>query len=131
MNEKLREKFEEFLELLENDADMIEYKEAKECYKNDEDVITKINEYNVQTSLLDQEKNKAEKDSLLVENLKKRLKELYTEISESKTMVRMSAAEDKVTAIFSEINMGLQKIVNPEASEGGCSGSCSSCGGCH
>jgi cell fate (sporulation/competence/biofilm development) regulator YlbF (YheA/YmcA/DUF963 family) len=133
MNEKLKEKFEEFLALLEADSDIIEYRAAKEAYENDKTVISKINEYNVQTSILEQESAKEQKDTLLIENIKKRINELYSEITEKEVMKRMTAAEDKLSMIFSEINMGLQSVINPEGMchDEGCGGGCSTCGGCH
>lgn len=133
MNEKLREKFEEFLALLEADSDIIEYKAAKENYENDRNIISKVNEYNVQVSILDQESAKENKDTLLIESIRKRVNELYNEITEQDAMKRMTAAEDKLAMIFSEINMGLQQIINPEGMchDEGCGGGCSTCGGCH
>jgi cell fate (sporulation/competence/biofilm development) regulator YlbF (YheA/YmcA/DUF963 family) len=133
MNEKLREKFEEFLALLEADSDIIEYKAAKENYENDKNIISKINEYNVQASILEQESTKPEKDTLLIESIRKRVNELYNEITEKESMKRMTAAEDKLSMIFSEINVGLQSVINPEGMchDDGCGGSCSTCGGCH
>ena len=131
MNEKLRAKFEEFLAILESDADIIEYKAAKDMYESDKGITTKINEYNVQNSLLEQENAKADMDTLLIESLKKRISELYKEITASPAMQRMTAAEDRMGVIFSEINMGLQSVINPDAAEGGCGGGCSSCSGCH
>jgi len=132
MNQKLREKFEEFLTLLEADSDIIEYKAAREAYENDTNIISKVNEYNVQASILEQESKKPEKDTLLIESIKKRIDDLYREITEQETMKRMTAAEDKLTMLFSEINMGLQRVINPEGChDDGCGGSCSTCGGCH
>lgn len=133
MNEKLREKFEEFLALLAADSDIIEYKAAKENYENDKNIISKINEYNVQASILEQESAKENKDTLLIESIRKRVNELYNEITEKETMKRMTAAEDKLSLIFSEINMGLQSVINPEGMchDDGCGGGCSTCGGCH
>lgn len=132
MNEKLKAKFEEFLAVLDTDADIIEYKAAKEAYESDKFVITKINEYNVQSSLLEQESQKTEKDTLLIESLKKRVSELYNEITENATMKNMTAAEEKLGVIFNEINIGLQSIIAPEAAgHESCGGGCSTCGGCH
>lgn len=133
MNEKLNAKFEEFLAVLESDADIIEYKAAKEAYESDSFVATKVSEYNVQTSLLDQESQKPEKDTLLLDSLKKRISDLYNEITANETMKRMTAAENKMGLIFGEINSGLQSVVAPEMAcdDEGCSGGCSSCGGCH
>jgi len=132
MNEELRKKFDEFIELLDNDEVVIEYKNAKQKYLSDESVMSKINEYNVQTSLLDEENQKKEKDTLLIESLKKRLNELYKEITENKVMQRMTVAEDNLNNIFTQINMGLQSIVDPNAcNDNNCEGGCSTCGGCH
>ncbi|PKM63108.1 MAG: hypothetical protein CVU97_01755 [Firmicutes bacterium HGW-Firmicutes-21] len=131
MNDRLKASFEEFLSQLDSDADIAEYRAAKEVYENDSFVVTKINEYNVQNSLLEQENAKADMDTLLIESLKKRIDELYNEITESASMKRMTAAEEKMGIIFSEINMGLQSIINPDAEGGGCGGGCSSCSGCH
>lgn len=133
MNEKLKSKFEEFLAELNNDADIIEYKAAKEVYEGDKYVSTKVSEYNVQATLLEQENNKADKDTLLIESLKKRSSELYNEISSLESMKRMTAAEEKMSQIFGEINSGLQNTIAPEMGchDSDCSGGCSTCGGCH
>ncbi|HBR31129.1 MAG: YlbF family regulator [Eubacteriales bacterium] len=133
MNRKLNEKFEEFLAELEVDADIIEYKAAKEAYENDRIVATKVSEYNVQTTLLDQESQKSEKDTLLIDSLKNRISVLYEEITDNETMKRMTAAEDKLSIIFNDINSGLQNIIAPGSgcSDDSCQGGCSSCSGCH
>ncbi|OGO88406.1 MAG: hypothetical protein A2Y15_01155 [Clostridiales bacterium GWF2_36_10] len=131
MNEKLRSKFEDFLAELDSDADIAEYRAAKEAYEGDKYVSTKISEYNVQAQLLEQENHKAEIDTLLIDSLKKRIDELYKEISANEVMKRMTAAEETMSRLFGEINSGLQNIIAPDNSDEGCGGGCSGCSGCH
>ncbi len=128
MENNTRALFNEFLESLEADPNVIEYKEARDAYFGDRALSIKMSEYNVQNSVIEQEEAKDEPDAEFLTSVKKRVEELFAEISEHELVHRMNAAEEKLGLIFSEIDAGLQSIINPFS---GCdTGSCAGCTGC-
>lgn len=132
MNEELKIALEAFLNVLRESEPLKRYNEAKEAYVADGHLIALVNQYNVQGQLLRDEGAKPERDQELIGQITAKLKELYDEILRNEHMLAMQEAEQAVSEIVTEINHGVQSIVQPEAVEGGaCGGNCSSCKGCH
>lgn len=130
MNEELKQAFETFLNTFRDSEPVIRYNNAKELYMADGRLVALINQYNVQAQLLRDEGAKEERDDELISQITGKLKELYDEIMRNDNMTAMQEAEQEISAILDSINRGLMSVVRPEDA-GGCSGSCSSCSGCH
>lgn len=132
MNEALKNALETFLTAFRDSEPVVNYLNAKELYVADGKLIALVNQYNVQGQLLRDEGAKPERDEELITQITGKLKEIYDEIMRNENMLAMQQAEQVISDIISDINRGIQSIVQPEAVEGGaCGGNCSSCSGCH
>lgn len=101
---------------------------------NDADTVLQgmIGEFNLKKlnyqNLLQQENVDREK----VSKVEGELKELYTKIMENDTMKAFENAKKEMDELIGHINSIIQVSVSGEVSaEGGCSGQCSGCAGCH
>ena len=71
------------------------------------------------------------------EELNQRVNDLYSQIMASEGMVRYNAAKSECEAMVSHIDAIINTAMNGgdpmtvQAPSGGCTGSCSTCGGCH
>ncbi len=131
MNEAMRNAIEAMKKALSESDELKAYNAAKEAYNKDEELTKLIGEYNVQATLLETEGQKPEneRDNSVIESISARLRELYDEISENKTLVMMREAESDLSAIVAEINSAVQFTIEPESAN--CTHDCSTCGGCH
>lgn len=132
MDEKMKEALEAFLNALRESDAVVHYNNVKEAYTADGELITLVNEYNMQGQLLRDEGAKPERDDALIEQITEKLKETYDAIMRNEHMLAMQEAEQKISEIVSDIDRGIRSVIMPEDVEGGaCTGNCSSCGGCH
>ena len=78
-----------------------------------------------------------ELDAARVAELNQRVNDLYSQIMASEGMVRYNAAKSECEAMVSHIDAIINTAMNGgdpmtvQAPSGGCTGSCSTCGGCH
>ena len=116
-----------------------EYKvfiDARNANDNDEKLQKDIGEFNIVRMELDKALNGENQDAEKVKELNLKLKEMYSEIMASDSMVRYNVAKTELDALVNKINAIITLTINGEdpltcdISEG-CSGSCSSCSGCH
>ncbi len=123
--EKARELGEMILETKEGKR----YYDAKYVYDGDEDAQKALIEYSQAKSIL---QNKVHEGNISEEEFKEEFKKL-NEISEK---ARQNPVVNELMNSESDFNKLVNSIfdilkVTVTKSEGGCSGSCSSCGGCH
>lgn len=130
MTDKMTSLVNDLGEELRESAEVREYLAARDAYAADRAISEKVAEYNVQRMVYEQESAKDEKDTLLLDQIQKRMDDLYGEITENDVMKRYVAAEDGVNTLFGEINRILQSFVIPEE-EHSCGADCGHCGGCH
>ena len=72
----------------------------------------------------------------LIKELNEKLREIYTAVMSSKTMLEYNTAKAEVDAMLNDINSIIMQCVegeDPMTAEPhtACTGSCSTCGGCH
>ncbi len=124
------QKQEVYLDMIKNQA------------KNDEDEELQqlIGEFNLKRMALNAESSKSddEKDKSKVESLDKEVRDLYQRIMSNNNMVNYNKSRQALTALVADVNKILSAAVtgqDPQTfdlnNNGGCSGSCSTCGGCH
>ena len=113
MTDKMTSLVNDLGEELRESAEVREYLAARDAYAADRAISEKVAEYNVQRMVYEQESAKDEKDTLLLDQIQKRMDDLYGEITENDV-----------------INRVLQSFVIPEE-EHSCGGDCGHCGGCH
>ncbi len=111
---------------------------AQKAVEDDDELQEKIAEFNMKRYELTQEITKPERDDKKIEELDKVVHELYDVATNHEKMVAYNNAQDEFNEMFEYVLHIIQMsatgedpdtIERPE--EGGCSGDCSSCGGCH
>ena len=122
---------------MQTDPRYLELDAARRENDMDEELQGLIGEFNLARLDLNNEASKSATDATRVAELNQRVNALYDQIMASEGMVRYNTAKAECEAMISHIdaiintamNGGDPMTVNPPA--GGCSGSCSTCGGCH
>ena len=110
---------------------------AQRAVEEDDELQEKIAEFNMKRYELTQEITKAERDDKKIEELDKVVHELYDVATNHEKMVAYNEAQDEFNEMYEYVLHIVQMsatgddpdtIERPE--QGGCSGDCSSCGGC-
>ena len=109
------------------------YKEAEKVYLADGELQSKIAEYTVQQQALADEQGQKVPNQFLVEQVQKRINELYADIMHSESFEVFMQAQDNLRSLMDDVNRAIMNEVNgkSDAGESGCTGNCSTCGGCH
>lgn len=121
---------------IQQDERYIRYAKARLENDNDKELQASIGEFNIVRMELDREMSEDEKNDEKVKELNEKLRKIYGEVMASPAMVNYNTAKVEIDQMMNEINTIISKSIDgedPETCEieSGCSGSCSSCGGCH
>ena len=121
---------------IQQDERFIRFAKARLANDNDTDLQNAIGQFNIKRMELEKAVSAEEKDEQLVAKLNEELRTVYGEIMSSAAMVEYNTAKALVDQMMSEVNVILSKSLEGEdpatceATEA-CTGSCSTCGGCH
>ena len=122
---------------LQTDPRYVALDQARRANDKDQELQNLIGEFNLARLDLNNESAKSETDAARVAELNQRINDLYSQIMASEGMVRYTAAKAECEAMVSYIDAIINTAMNggdpmtvqePSAS---CTGSCSTCGGCH
>lgn len=121
---------------IQQDERFIRYAKAKLANDNDTDLQNAIGNFNIKRMELEKAVEAENKDDEVVKKLNDELRTVYGEIMSSAAMVEYNTAKALVDQMMSEVNVILSKTLDgedPETCEveNACTGSCSTCGGCH
>ena len=121
---------------IQKDERFIRFIKAKLANDNDETLQNQIGEFNTVRMNLDREMNAETQDEDKIRELNEKLREIYTAVMSSKTMLEYNTAKAEVDAMLNDINSIIMQCVegeDPMTAEPhtACTGSCSSCSGCH
>lgn len=121
---------------IQQDERFIRYTKARLENDNNTELQAAIGKFNITRMELDRELNADNKDDEKVKELNENLRAVYSEIMASPAMVEYNTAKAELDSMVNEINTVISKCLDgedPETCEttSGCSGSCSTCGGCH
>ena len=121
---------------IQKDERFIRFVKAKFANDNDETLQNQIGEFNTVRMNLDREMNNETQDEDNIKELNEKLREIYTAVMSSKTMLEYNTAKADVDAMLNDINSIIMQCVegeDPMTAEphSACTGSCSTCGGCH
>lgn len=121
---------------IQKDERFIRFIKAKLANDNDETLQNQIGEFNTVRMNLDREMNTETQDEDKIRELNEKLREIYTAVMSSKTMLEYNTAKAEVDAMLNDINSIIMQCVegeDPMTAEphAACTGSCSSCSGCH
>ena len=110
---------------------------AREANDKDEALQDMIGEFNLARLDLNNEISKDERDDAKVAELNAQVNELYSKIMSTGSMAAYNEAKAEAEALISYIDAIINTAMNGgdpmsvQQPEAGCSGSCSSCSGCH
>ena len=121
---------------IQKDERFIRFIKAKLANDNDEALQNQIGEFNTVRMNLDREMNAEKQDEEKIRELNEKLREIYTAVMSSKTMLDYNTAKAEVDAMLNDINSIIMQCVEGEdpmtaEPQTSCTGSCSTCGGCH
>lgn len=111
---------------------------TQQAVEDDEALQEAIADFNMKRYELTQEVTKKDRDDEKIDELDKLVRGMYDEITNNEKMVAYNNAQDNFNEMFEYVLHILQmaatgddpdSIEKPEAGSG-CSGDCSSCGGC-
>ncbi len=112
------------------------YIKAKAANDADKQLQDDIGKFNLIRMSLDKELSSEEQNGEKVKELNGQLKDIYTKIMGSESMMNYNIAKQELDALVNQINAIITLTVNGEDPmtcdiSSGCTGSCSSCSGCH
>ena len=121
---------------IQKDERFFRFIKAKLANDNDETLQNQIGEFNTVRMNLDREMNAETQDENKIKELNEKLREIYTAVMSSKTMLEYNTAKAEVDTMLNDINSIIMQCVegeDPMTAEPhtACTGSCSTCGGCH
>ena len=121
---------------IQQDERFIRYAKAKLVNDNDEELQNAIGNFNVKRMELEKAAGEENKDEEKIKTLNEELRTIYGEIMASAPMVEYNTAKAHLDQMMNEVNIVLSKSLDGEdpetlTVESGCTGSCSTCGGCH
>ncbi|MDD4850264.1 MAG: YlbF family regulator [Gemmiger sp.] len=131
------ELFKKAAAVMQTDIRYLELDAARKENDEDEELQNLIGEFNLARLDMNNEVAKDEHDDMQINRLNQRVNDLYSQIMASEGMVRYNAAKAECEALVSHIDAIINTAMNGgdpmtvKQPEGGCTGSCSSCGGCH
>lgn len=131
------EKARELGRLLQESEEYKNYTETKRVNNTDTALQNMIGEFNILRMKLNQEMSKEKKDADEMKRLDSEIKELYGKIMSNRSMAEYTAASEKLEKLINSVNYIISQAANgedpmtcPETAPS-CTGSCSTCGGCH
>ncbi len=94
-----------------------------------------IGEFNLKRIAINNEASKKDNDSEKLQALNSEMRAVYSRIMQNENMIAYNEAKEEFDAVFNRVNAIIQNSANGEDPEttdfnAGCSGSCSTCGGC-
>lgn len=122
---------------IQKDERFVEYAKAKLALDKDEELQNKVGEFNVARMNIERLGENEERDEEKFRAANLELREIYDAIMQNETMKAYNEAKAGVDKMLSDVMAIIQMCsegADPETCEipeGGCTGSCSSCVGCH
>lgn len=132
MNEEIFAKARELGELIKASDVFTAMRLAEEKANANEELIALSGEY--EQARYEMQEKTVEDDPNYEEigAISKRLDALQAKMLEQQDMTVLKTTREEFTGLMNQVNRELQGVLSPETlNEGGCSGSCSSCHGCH
>lgn len=121
---------------IQQDERFIRYAKARLENDNNKELQAAIGQFNIARMELDREMEAEQRDEQKVKELNEKLRSIYSEVMANPVMVEYNTAKVALDGLVNEINTVITKSLDgedPETCETttNCSGSCSTCGGCH
>lgn len=134
--DKILELSRELGALLQSEQCYKDYMHAKDVNDNDEELQKQIGEFNLVKLSIDEELTKEERDEEKFRELNTKLRQIYSNIMVNESMQAFQKSKAELDRLVAGIYSVIVKCASGEkpsevTMEDGCSGNCSSCGGCH
>lgn len=109
------------------------YAEAENAFYADEQAQAMINEYNEKCSKYSKEMQREDIKPTEMINIRRKMSAEYKKLLENEIISAFMTSKEKAEKLLSEVNDIIHYCVTGEQQHDGhsCSGSCSTCGGCH
>lgn len=121
--------------LIQADERYKAYQDTKDVNDKDEKLQELIGKFNIKRVELNTEMSKDDKDAEKLKEIDEDIKALYGDIMINPSMIAFNNAKTAMDDMLSQINTIITSSANGEDPENcassACTGSCSSCGGCH
>ena len=130
------EKARELGKLIQQEETYIKLHEAQEKADADTELQDLIGEFNLKRISINNEASKTEKNQEKMQALNQEMRAVYAKIMQNENMIAYNEAKDKFDIIANRVTAIVNNSINGEDPEttdfsAGCSGSCSTCGGCN
>ena len=112
---------------LKEDEKLVRLANAKKAYEDDGDLQKMMVEYEVQQKALQVELTRDERDTLLIDNVQRRINELYNSIMAHPVFVELNEAQSDVNELMNAVNSTITFQITGETPS--CTHDCSTCGG--
>ena len=115
---------------IKNSGEYKGYEKAKEAYDTDETLQELIKEFNLRKMAVMQQMQSKTKDDRKLSELQDQMRQSYNDVTANPVMAEYNEAKDKLEAVVNEVYEIINYYVTGQE-PGSCTGSCSSCSGCH
>ncbi|MDO4731090.1 MAG: YlbF family regulator [Clostridia bacterium] len=121
---------------IQKDQRYIDYHQAKEITDNDKELKDLLKEFDKIRENITKEAQDQNRDEAKLNKLNEKIKDHYAKIMSNENMIRFNAAQAQISALLNNVTTIISRSVsgeNPDEIDLGenCTGSCSTCSGCH
>ena len=116
--------------LLSETEQVKDFLAAKAAYDNDPKIHELMGQFNIHKMSMAALSKQDNPDEERIAEHEEKLKQVYDEIMQSELMTEYQIKSQSVEQLIAQINNILNFYVSGEETQG-CSGNCSTCGGCH
>ena len=81
--------------------------------------------------LIGEEMQKQDADPMLLSDYGREMDEMQQKLNDMKLIEDMTSSRQRFSEMMTQVNKILEFIIAGEVEQGGCSGNCSGCSGCH
>lgn len=115
---------------IKQDERLTEYNLLKDKLDADSEVQALIGEFGLKRAALTHEMEKGGEDKEAIDRFTAEMKEAYAKIMSHPLMQEFNEKKQALDEVLNQVNSIIATAVNGEEQHS-CSGSCSTCGGCH
>lgn len=110
---------------------MTAFKKAEDAQNNDDKAQQLIGEYNLKRMQLMQRAQKEDATQEEFEKIRKELSDEFDKLMQYEPIKNYVTAKNELDTVLEQVNNIISFYVTGKTANDGCSGSCSSCSGCH
>ncbi len=121
---------------IQQDEAYIKMRLAQQVSEEDEGLQNLVGEFNLKRMAINNEASKVDRDDEKLQELNKEMRHIYAEIMQNENMANYNQAKQEFDAKLQRVLAIISNSAEGEDPETtdytpGCTGSCSSCSGCH